>query len=342
MEKPRLTTENVADICRTLAHLLQAGIAHGDALALLARDETQPGWREMFAAMACRCDGGAALHTVFREAGCFPAYVWTLLDIGARTGQTASVLEALADYYDGRARMDRRLKASLTYPTMLLTALIAVVAALLIWVLPVFDDVYAQLGSSMTGFAGGLLLAGEALRKLLPFICGLTALLLLLLAIGPVRRKIIRLFACRWGDRGVFARVNSARFVQALSLCIASGMTDGEAALQAKNLAEEAFARRGDECLALLEAGTDLPRALLQTRFITAGDCRLLEAGRRSGQFDRAITALAGRLLERAEEDLELAAGKVEPAIIVLACGLIGCVLLSVMLPLVQIMNAIG
>lgn len=342
MEKARLTTEDVSGILRALAHLRQAGIAQGDALCLLAQDEQNVPWRELFSAMARRCDEGAPLHQALREADCFPAYVWKLLDIGERTGQTAGVLEALADYYDGRARMDRRLKAALTYPAMLLAVLVAVVAVLLIWVLPVFDDVYAQLGSSLTGFAGGLLAFGAILRAALPFICGFLAVLLLAAAIPPVRRGTFRLLARRWGDRGVFARVNSARFVQALALCLASGMTDTEAADQANELAAHDFARRGAACLALLEDGADLPRALLQTRFITAGDCRLLEAARRGGQGDRAMTALAGRMTEKAEEDLEQAAGRVEPAVIVVACGLIGGVLLSVMLPLVQIMNAIG
>lgn len=345
MDKVRLTTENVADICRILAHLLQAGIAPADALVLLARDETQPAWQALFSAMARRCDEGAPVHTALREEGCFPAYVWTLLEIGNRTGQTAGVLEALADYYDGRARMDRRLKAALTYPAMLLTVLLAVVAALFIWVLPVFDDVYTQLGSPLTGFAGGLLALGEILRAMLPGICVFLAVILLAAAIPPVRRKALHLLAACWGDRGALAQVNSARFVQALSLCIASGMTDREAAEQAGSLAAgegAAFGRRGEAFLALLDEGTDLPQALLRTRFITAGACRLLEAGRRSGQGDRAMTALAGRMLEKAEEDLEQAAGRIEPAVIAVACVLIGGVLLSVMLPLVQIMNAIG
>ena len=50
----------------------------------------------------------------------------------------------------------------------LIPVLLAVMVILLVWVLPVFDDVYAQLGTGLTGFAGGLLAFGELLRKILP------------------------------------------------------------------------------------------------------------------------------------------------------------------------------
>lgn len=345
MTKIRLTTEDVAMLCRALAHLLQAGISPGDGLTLLARDEDRPAWQELFTSMARDCDEGSPLPQVFREAGCFPAYVCALLTVGHRVGQTAGVLEALAGYYENRARMTRQLKTALTYPAMLLCVLLAVVMILFIWVLPVFDDVYAQLGSGLTGLAGGLLAFGRLLRRILPWFCGALAAVLLAAVIAPVRKAAISWIAARFGDRGALAKVNSARFVQALSLCLRSGLTERESAELACDLStgqQDRFSRRCRRCLDLLDQGTALPQALLQTRMISAGDCRLLEVGQRSGHSETVIAAIAERSQAEAEDALEQAAGKVEPAIIAVACALISGVLLSVMLPLVQIMNAIG
>lgn len=344
MNNIRLTTENVSLICRALAHLLQAGISPGDGLTLLARDETQPAWRDLFDAMARGCDEGKPLPAVFREAGCFPGYVCALVTVGHRVGKLSVVLEALADYYENRARMDRQLKNALTYPAVLLVVLLAVVAVLLIWVLPVFDDVYAQLGSGLTGFAGGLLAFGELLRKCLPWVCGIIAATLLAAAIPPVRKAVLRLVTARFSHRGAIAKVNAARFVQALSLGLDSGLSELEAAELASGLSGESkkFAESCRQIISLLEAGSSLPQTLAQNSMLTPGDCRLLEVSYRSGHSDQVLRSIAEKMQEDAENALEQAAGKVEPAIIAVACALIGGVLLTVMLPLVQIMNAIG
>ena len=50
---------------------------------------------------------------------------------------------------------------------------------LLVWVLPIFNQVYAQLGSRLTGIAGGLLAFGVVLRQILPYLCGLLAICLI-------------------------------------------------------------------------------------------------------------------------------------------------------------------
>ena len=343
MNKIRLTTEDVAFICRGLAHLLQAGVSPGDGLTLLAGDETQPQWRELFLRMARVCDEGGSLAAAFREAGCFPAYALALLCVGERVGQPAQVLESLAEYYEDRAKMNRQLQVSLTYPGLLLAVLLAVVMILFVWVLPVFDDVYAQLGGGLTGFAGGLLAFGDILRRCLPWLCLPVIGALCAAMIPPVRKAFLgRLSSC-WGRGGVGAGINAARYMQALSLGVSSGMTDRESAELAAGLAAGGvFEEQCCQVLTLLDSGVILPRALLQAGVITAGNCRLLEIGRRCGRNEDVLRSLARQMQEEAEEKLERAVGKIEPAMIALACALIGGVLLTVMLPLVQIMNAIG
>ena len=332
MKQQLLTTEDVAYLCRSLAQLSQAGISPGDGLTLLAQEDDR---QALLTSLAHGCDEGRPLSALFREAGCFPDYVCGLLAVGDRVGQTAEVLEALADYYENRSAINRRLRDSLTYPALLLTVLLGVAAILFIWVLPVFDDVYAQLGSGLTGFAGGMLAFGAFLRAVLPWICGLVGAMLLLAAVPPVRKVLLSRLAAYFRSRGVGAKINAARYIQALSLGISSGLTDREAAELAAALTEEPV-------LPLLDSGLSLPQALLQSRLITPRDCRLLETGRRSGHPEAALGSLSRRMGEAAQEALERAMGRIEPAITVLACGLIGGVLLSVMLPLVRIMNAIG
>lgn len=345
MKQVNLTNEEIGSLCMALAHLIHAGIGNGDALTLLQEDEQDAACRDILGHMAELADGGMPLAAVFRDAGCFPAYVCTLLDVGEQVGKTEETLISLARYYEEREQMNRRLRAAILYPSILLSVLLAVVVILLVWVLPVFNDVYAQLGSRLTGIAGGLLALGGVLRNILPFLCAFLALAAVIVGIRPLRKSLLRTWRNRMGDRGVFNAINNARFIQALTMALGSGMTAQEAVNMATALSEgeaTAFQNRCKTCLARLDAGDSLSQALRAAAFLSPADCRLLEAGSRSGRSEQAMEDISGRMSIRSEEALERTVGKIEPAMVGVACVLIGTVLLSVMLPLMHIMTAIG
>ncbi len=341
----RVKNDELGSLCGAMAHLLGAGFSIGDAMTLLAQEETEPRLRQKLEKMASQADGGMALHAMFEAAGCFPAYVCTLLKVGETTGKTEEALHALSTYYDGRARMNRRLKASVRYPAMLLCVLLAVICILLIWVMPVFQEVYAQLGAGLTGLAGALLSLGQFLRKALPWIGGIVVVLSVLAAIRTVRQRVVTFFKNQFGDKGVFGNVNAARYLQALALGISCGMIAQEAAALSAGLAKEAgrgFQIRCEKIQTRLDNGDALSQVLRETGILPARDARLLEAGIRSGHTEEVLRTIADDRLLRSEEELERAAEKAEPAMVGVACVLIGTVLLAVMLPLMNIMNAIG
>ena len=258
-------------------------------------------------------------------------------------GSLEETLLALADYYDTRGWLERQLRNALVYPAVLLSVLLGVLAVLLIWVLPVFDQVYARLGSHLTGFAGGLMAFGTALRQWLPVLLGiLTAAGICCLAPG-VRSKMTGLFQKKLGDRGVFRVQNEARFFKVLTLCIHSGMTEQEAAaLAARVSSASGFQSRCGRCLESLDTGERLSAALERSGLLNPSRCRLLEAGERAGQLETVMDRIARQLMAESEDALVRMAAKIEPAMVTMACVLIGGVLLTVMLPLMHIMAAIG
>lgn len=345
MKQVKLTNEEIGTLCSALAHLTHAGIGTADALYLLAEDEQNAAYRQLLSQMARLADDGASLAAAFQRSEHFPGYVCTLLEVADRVGKTESALTALASYYESRAQMNHRLQTSLLYPSVLLVVLFAVIGILLIWVLPIFNDVYAQLGSRLTGLAGGLLTLGTVLRRILPVFGIVLAAVCIACCVRPVRHKLKKLWQQYFGDRGAFRAINSARFVQALSMALSSGMPAQEAACLAASLSDgtaPGFRKRCNGCLSALDAGASLSQALLDGGFLSVSDRRLLDAGRRSGSEDVVLIGIAQRMTQQSEELLERTVGRLEPALVTVACVLIGIVLLSVMLPLVNIMAAIG
>ncbi len=341
MEKTRFTKEQISIFCLSLAHLLRAGLGAGDALALLARDDQAS--RSLLDGLAARLDAGQTLSKSLADAG-FPADVCGMTAAGEQSGRTEEALFALAEDYQARARLEDQLRTALLQPLLLLALLAVVLVVLLGWVLPVFDDVYRQLGASLTGVAGALLQIGRILRA------GMPIWLPLLAVVGAGTFWLFgteggktRLMAClgRWD---LFPQANAARLTQVLSMALNSGLDSEQAMALAWGLGApgSAFYQKCHACVTALSGQATLPQALEKSGLLPAADCRLLEAGFRGGCIDTVMAQLARQVQERSEAAIRRRLERIEPTLVLLAAVLIGLVLLSVLLPLTGIMAAIG
>ena len=215
-------------------------------------------------------------------------------------------------------------------------------------VLPVFDSVYASLGSRLTGIAGGLLELGQILQKLLPvllivLLTAVTAAVILALS-HPLREKCALFLSRRFGDRGVSRMYNNARFARAMAMGLSSGLTLEETLNLAKLLLDSipGAAARCGQCADALAEGASLAEAMGKAGLLDAYRCRLLSVGLRGGNADRVMEKIADDLAEEAAFSLERSISKIEPAMVLSASLLVGAILLPVMLPLMNILSTLG
>lgn len=347
MKHNSMSHGELSSLCLELSMLFHSGVGTGDALTLLA-EESDPAYQAMLTAMADQVDLGSTLSAAMRETGRFPAYVCGLVEVGERAGRTEEALSALARYYERRARLDRRIKSALLYPAVMLLLMLVVIGVLLMKVLPIFDDVYASLGGRLTGVAGGLLALGRWLDGAMPVLwvlmAAVTVFLAAFAALPSFREKLTTLWRGSRGDKGVARRMNDARLAQALSMGLASGMPVEEALELASGLLDDVPQTKARclDCRARLEQGERLSAAMQGSQLLPARACRLLELGQRSGTGDAAMEKIADDLSEESEAALEEKVSRVEPALVLVCSILVGLILLSVMLPLMHIMSAIG
>lgn len=348
MKQSTLTNMQIADLCLQLALLLQAGVRLSDGLFMLAEEEENTAHQTMLSDMATKVDAGAFLAEAFESADCFPSHIVSLMEVGERVGRTEETLFAITQYYEDMERRNRQLRNALTYPSILLLVMLIVIIVLLTRVLPVFDNVYASLGGSLTGLAGGLLVLGNALSSFMPAFCILLTLVIIFVIAASLlpnlRNRIFKFWNLHWGDRGVFRKMNDARFAQALSLVYSSGLPFEECVSLSGSLLKDCppAVTRCEACRARLDAGADLPTALNESSMLPASYCRMLLLAICSGTGDVALAEIARRLSEESEEALETRLSQIEPALVLITSILVGAILLAVMLPLVNIMKAIG
>lgn len=343
----KLSHSETAHLCRGLSLLLHAGIRLSEGVFLLAEEETGA-FRELLLDIGKRMDGGEPLSAAMEETGAFAVHATGMVRIGEETGRMEQTLDSLAEYYEERCRTVYRIKNAVTYPGMILLLMLAVIGVLLIKVLPVFDEVYASLGSRLTGAAAGLLHLGQLLQNALPvllvLLIAVVAVVLAYALCHPFREKATRWYLRRFGDWGVSRKFNNARFARGLSMGLSSGLPLEEALSLSRSLLSDipGAAARCEGCAKALEQGQSLSAAMSAADLLPPSQSRMLTIALRGGNADRVMEDIAEKMMEEAEQDLDAAVSKVEPAMVLTASLLVGLILLSVMLPLMDIMSTIG
>lgn len=348
MKQQELTSGALAAFCRGLHTLIQADVETADALGWMA-DESAGADKALLLSMKDALeDEGLPLWRAMKDSGCFPRYVWGMVEVGERSGRTGEVLRSLAEYYEGRVRLERRIKSALLYPAVMLLLMLAVIGVLLVKVLPIFDDVYASLGGRLTGVAGGLLALGRWIDKAMPALFAVLALAVVFAvcfaAVPAFRGKVSALWRGRGGDKGVRRKLNDARLAKALAVGMSGDLEMDKALELASGLMADVPAAKGrcDTCLSMLEEGKKLGAAMTDSGLLPAASCRLLMLAERGGKKVGAMDHIAQDLMEEGEAALEEQVSRVEPALVLVCSVLVGLILLSVMLPLMHIMSAIG
>lgn len=346
MKKTILSNEALSDFCMEFSLLIRAGVGTADALCLLA-EESDSEDAALLAGIAARAEDGEQLSAVLEGAKIFPAYLIEMVRVGEQSGRLEEVFEGLANHYKAQGRLGRQIRNALLYPSILTLLMLIVLVVLLAKVLPVFDQVFAQMGTGLTGLGGGLLQLGMALDACMPALCVVLALAVLTVtaftASAPLRVSFLSWWNRRHGDKGLSRKIATARFASALSMGLRSGLSMEAALETAAPFAGDTAAAAGrvENCRNRLFAGAALAEALQESGLLPAGSCRLLALGFRSGSGDTVMAEIARRLEEEAEESIEEKVGRVEPALVIVTSFMIGAILLSVMLPLIHIMSAL-
>ncbi len=341
------SNETLARLFRALALLLHAGISLSDSVYLVKEDE-DGAEAAALQAIGESMDCGATLSRAMEESGYFPHHAVSMVEVGETTGHLESSLVSLADYYDEEAAMSREVRSTLLYPCILFAMILAVIGVLVVQVLPVFDSVYASLGGNLTGIAAGLLSLGNALRAVMPVILvvlGAAAIFALCCVVSPaLRTKVVSAYRRKYGHKGVGGKMASACFALSLSMALESGMYAEEALLLSANLLKDTptLAKAAEQAAEAVKSGTDLAEALKDAALLSPKDCRMLIIGNKSGRGSEVMSDIARRASESAREAARAAVSRIEPAMVLSAGVIVGVILLSVMLPLMNIMSAIG
>lgn len=276
----------------------------------------------------------------------FPAYYLSMIRIGEVSGSLDVVFERLATYYEKEHKLRRKTSTAVTYPIILSVLMLAVIALLVLRVLPMFSEILNSLGGQMPGLTAAMLgvsnfLAGNGWWVLLvivalcfvPKLVGMTQQ-------GSVwydRHKLHRVLTGR-----VNRRLITARFCQSFALLLRSGVSVSVALSMVAELLDNRYiTEQLEKCRAEVEQGVGIAEALEHTGLFPELMLRMANVGQKTGRLDDILMNAAVLFDEEVDSALDRMTSSIEPVLIILLSVVVGVILFAIMLPMINILSAI-
>lgn len=343
-QKKQLDFMKLSLFCKELGMFFKGGVPLYDSF-LIMEENTSASWeKELYHEIALSLEEGNSLTEALSGCGQFPSYMLRMIRVGEDSGKLEEVLDALFLYYQRQEQMRNSIKSAVFYPCVMVFATLLILTVLLLSVLPVFSQVFEQVGA---GLPAVLQMIADS-RDTVAVICVVLLILLavlLLLWLAARRTEKGRAFLSGLLEsfpltRKIARESESAEFTYSMALLLSSGLNPDEAADLILSLTDSP---KGKEKIKRLKdcMDQDLPfsTALSASGLLPAEYASMIAVGTKTGNTDEMMDLAARRCSEDMERRTERLLASVEPAIVIIMCVIIGAVLLSVMLPLIQIMT---
>ncbi|MBO4845475.1 MAG: type II secretion system F family protein [Lachnospiraceae bacterium] len=342
-----LSKQEIASFCDQMAMIIKAGITPKDGLELMLSDTKDAATKEVLEELLKYSRLGENFSTCVKSSGYFPSYVINMIALGEETGQLDDVLVALCHYYEHEEYISDNIRSAVTYPVVMIVMMLLIIIILVTKVLPLFNQVFAQLGTQMSGFAASLLSLGQDIQTYsFAFVIVVVALMVLFFVISKTDdgKRLRNKFLTAFPPTRAFQRdIAYGRFARGMSLTLASGMKIYTALDLTDELVEHKEVRQQiEELKQHIVDGSNFSEALNKAGIFNHLYSRMIFVGVKSGNVDIVLDKIATYYEEDTDRRLNNFISIIEPTLVISLSLIVGLILLSVILPLMGIMSGLG
>lgn len=337
--KKLLGNLEIAAFCEQVAMVISAGIPAYEGISILMADAADKETEELLKCIYEPLELGSTFHDALAASEAFPQYVLDMIEIGELSGKLEDVLHSLNLYYEREESIKSSIKSAVTYPLVMIAIMVSVVLVLVAKVLPIFNQIYTELGSGLTGFPLMMMHFSNALNAYAPVV--LAVLLILAIAIfAYTKTSSFRLFIQR---QRLALNTASSRFANCMTMAISSGLDTVQGLDMAERLVDNPYMKaRIIKCKELIEEGYSFSDAILATKIFTRTYATLLNIGFRTGSLEKVMDKIFMEYEDNIDYEINRFVSRLEPALVIVLSVIIGFILLSFLLPLIGIMASIG
>ncbi len=336
----KIVLELLPGFSRQLGAMLSAGMPIVASLEAQEEQTDNPNFKAVIRQVRLTIENGAALSEGLRLfPSIFDDLYCNMVKGGETGGQIAETIQRLAGFLESSARLRRKVKSALMYPTIVLCIALALAVAMIVFIVPVFGSMFADFGAELPGPTQFLMNVSDKVKQFGVFIVFLVAggvVLFKKWKNTPQGAYQFDAFVLRFPVFGELAiKVASARFARSFGEMIRSGVP----IMSALDIVSGATGNKVTDSIVAkmrksVEIGDPLSAAMINQTTFPIALTRMLQAGEKTGRIDEMMDNIADFYDDEVETMLSGLTSLMEPLLMVFLGVVIGGIVLCMFLPI--------
>jgi type IV pilus assembly protein PilC len=333
---------------RQFATMIDAGLNVVTALSILEEQTDDTHLADVIGEVRSDVEGGALLsEALAKHPKIFSRIYVSMVEAGEAAGILDNVLDRLATQIEKEANLKRRVKGAMVYPTMVISFAFLVLVAMLLFIIPIFQNLYKQFNGSLPKLTQFMISASELLRGrwyiIFPAIA-LTIWLFFRWKSSKGGRKQWDRFRLKVpmkiGD--VVLKVTMARFARTLSTLVAAGVDIIKAleitgATSGNWVVEQSLARIRTR----VHEGVPISQPLQEDPVFPPMVGQMVKIGEETGELDGMLGKVADFYEDEVDTSIQSLTSIIEPLLMICVGAMVGTIVISMYLPMFKMLTLI-
>lgn len=334
-----LSNAEISSFCQQINMIVKAGLPTYYGISILKENASNQEEQDLLCQIYEPLEAGASLSDALLATNAFPNYMVRMIHLGEETGHLENVLSSLAIYYQREDEIRSNIRQAVTYPLIVSLMMLSVLIVIVTKVVPIFTNVYAELGSTLSGSAKLLMNISNFLNQYL-FILIVAFFVLLLCFFAFLKTSTGKQFYER---SGISLSIATSRFANCMYLALSSVLDIEEGFSLAEDLVGNTYMqKRIHQCRDFINNGEDFAKALLKAGVFSTMYSNLITIGYKTSSMDEVMLNISQAYEKETDEKINHFISILEPTLIIILSIFTGLILISFLLPLLGIMSSIG
>jgi len=337
--QPKVKTSDIILFARQFSTMIDAGLPIIQCLDILYSQQENATFKKMLRSIKDDVESGSTLAEALKK---FPKefddLFVNMIAAGEAGGILDTILRRLSAYMEKTARLKSKVKGAMTYPIVTLIIAGAVLAVILIFVIPVFEEMFADMGGQLPAFTQMVIKVSNFAKKNVIYI--VVGLILFVFAFKKfhgtekgrafIDKNILRLPV--FGD--LIRKVAVSKFTRTMGTMLSSGVAILEALeIVAKTAGNKTIETAVYTVRSDIAEGRTMADPLIESRVFPSMVCQMIAVGESTGALDAMLDKIAEFYDEEVDQAVENLTALIEPFMLVFLGITIGGLVIAMYLP---------
>ena len=324
-------------MCSQFAIILNAGIPIARTVHLIAEKTSDKPLKKMLLKVGEDVEAGRSVAASFAERGeklLPPTFVETIA-AGEQSGNLDKAFQTIHEHFDKQAKMAAKVRSAMAYPLFVLFIAVAVVAVLMIKVVPTFTAIFDSMGGELPGVTKALIAISNFFIKYWMILVAIIAVVVIVYKVyGNTEEG--RMNLAKWSLKvpilGNIQELNAAsEFANTMTTMLASGLPMTRAiSITAKTMSNYFMSTETGKLAVKLEEGRGLGQSMREANYMPDILVDMVAVGEETGEMEKTLNTIAKYYDAELDMAIASALAKLEPALLVGLAGIAGFIVVAI------------